>query len=367
MDIFFESSIYALQKKGGISRIYNEVIPRICNDRNHQITIITTQKNIQPLPSHKYLRKIDFSKLNRFNRRGSDWKTIYEDFFCWIEPNTYKKIFHSTYYNSFRNWRGPKVLSVYDMIYEKYPEYFNSKDDIEIINRKKKAFAISDLLLCISQTTANDLKTIDLSLEKRINVVYLAPSDIFQKVKTPSILEISGAKKPFLLYVGNRGLYKNFSEFLNVYSLWKQNKNVDLCAVGPKWNDDEQSTISKIKLSNNIQLITDLDDRNLCFLYNQASAFVFPSMWEGFGIPVLEAMACGCPVVASRIPSTIEIAGDLPYYFDIGNTESFLSALDQAVDEGRDSEKVLKGLFYVKKFSWDKTTADILNVYSSLI
>ena len=104
----------------------------------------------------------------------------------------------------------------------------------------------------------------------------------------------------------------------------------------------------------------------LCRLYNQAVAFVYPSLYEGFGIPLLEAMTCGCPIVASRIPSTVEVAGDCPIYFDPAEEDDLVNALDIALSEGRNSERVQAGFEKVKSYSWDKTTAQTLQVYRAV-
>jgi alpha-1,3-rhamnosyl/mannosyltransferase len=101
-------------------------------------------------------------------------------------------------------------------------------------------------------------------------------------------------------------------------------------------------------------------------LYNQAAAFVHPSLYEGFGIPLLEAMACGCPVVASRIPTTREVAGDCPIYFDPMQPDELITALDVALAEGRNSERVRRGLEWVKQYSWDRTARETLQVYRAL-
>jgi alpha-1,3-rhamnosyl/mannosyltransferase len=101
-------------------------------------------------------------------------------------------------------------------------------------------------------------------------------------------------------------------------------------------------------------------------LYNQAVALVYPSLYEGFGIPLLEAMACGCPVIASRIPSTVEVAGEQPIYFEPVHLESLLAAFDLALAEGRNSERVRTGLEHAQDFSWDKTSSQVLEVYHAL-
>jgi glycosyltransferase involved in cell wall biosynthesis len=109
-----------------------------------------------------------------------------------------------------------------------------------------------------------------------------------------------------------------------------------------------------------------LDDLGLNQLYNNASALVFPSLIEGFGLPLLEAMACGCPIAASEIPSTTEVAGDCPVYFDPHDPLSLTNALNRVVSEGRDSFRVGAGLQRSGMYSWDRTARAYLDVYEGL-
>ena len=115
-----------------------------------------------------------------------------------------------------------------------------------------------------------------------------------------------------------------------------------------------------------MHLLTGIADEELAWLYNQAVALVHPSLYEGFGIPLLEAMACGCPVVASRIPSTVEVAGDIPLYFEPAEPESLPAALDAICSEDGDSKRVKLGLEHVKQYSWDRTARETLEVYRAL-
>jgi glycosyltransferase involved in cell wall biosynthesis len=113
-------------------------------------------------------------------------------------------------------------------------------------------------------------------------------------------------------------------------------------------------------LGNQITLFPQVDELHLCRLYNQASAFIYTSQYEGFGIPLLEAMACGCPVIASKIPSSVEVAGDIPIYFTPGNMDELIVALDQAVNEGPTSPRTAEGLALVRQYSWENTARDFL-------
>jgi len=132
------------------------------------------------------------------------------------------------------------------------------------------------------------------------------------------------------------------------------------------WSTDEQQCLAQLQIQHKVQLLADVDDETLRYLYNQAVALVYPSLYEGFGIPLLEAMACGCPIIASRIPSTIEVAEDCPIYFESTELDDLINAFDIALSEGRNSKRVQTGLRKVKSYSWDRTAAQTLKVYRTV-
>jgi glycosyltransferase involved in cell wall biosynthesis len=157
--------------------------------------------------------------------------------------------------------------------------------------------------------------------------------------------------------------YKNFQALLQAYQTWPGRAEVSLVAVGEPWSRAEQQRLQAAGLVGRVRLLSGVDDQTLCRLYNTAAALVFPSLAEGFGLPLLEAMACGCPVVASRIPSSLEAAADCPLYFDPAIPETLPAVLDQALQEGRSPGRVQAGLERVKLFSWDRTARQTLEVY----
>jgi glycosyltransferase involved in cell wall biosynthesis len=163
-----------------------------------------------------------------------------------------------------------------------------------------------------------------------------------------------------------RSFYKNFYGLLDVYNAWDRRNDVSIVVVGQQWSNDEKRYIKNLDLSKRVHLMTEVDDETLCQLYNQALALVFPSIYEGFGLPLLEAMSCGCPVIASSIPSSIEVAGECPIYFDHLQPASLLNAFDKVFSEGRNSGRTKRGLEWVKRFSWDRTALQTLEVYRSM-
>ena len=136
--------------------------------------------------------------------------------------------------------------------------------------------------------------------------------------------------------------------------------------VGDDWSEEENKNLEDLNLVKNIHLLSIVSDDHLVSLYNQALAFVFPSLYEGFGIPLLEAMACGCPIVASRIPTTLEVAGDVPIYFEPKEIESLLSALDTVYQGDNTDQNILAGIEHAKGYSWDKTAHETHSIYQKI-
>jgi glycosyltransferase involved in cell wall biosynthesis len=222
----------------------------------------------------------------------------------------------------------------------------------------------ADAIICISETTKQDVIGFYGVDSDKLYVIPLAPSDVFRKVNAED--NHSETQRPFILFVGRRNNYKNFITLLLAYIRWPERRNVDLVVVGDLWSKAECRILEKAGVESHVQLITNIDDHQLAILYNRATVFIFPSLYEGFGLPLLEAMACGCPVIASRIPSNVEVASDSAIYFEPEDGDALISALEQAITDGRSAWRVQQGLQHVKKYSWDNTAQQTLTVYRKL-
>jgi glycosyltransferase involved in cell wall biosynthesis len=277
------------------------------------------------------------------------------------------KIWHSTYYTMPEKWSGYSVATIHDMVFEMFPQFYSGPSFDLFRQRKRLSAQRAEAVICVSDTTRQDVLRLYELGEDKVHVVPNACSDIFRRLDNTGLPTGIQIKQPFLLYIGNRARYKNFDILAKAYSLWHRRKEVALVLVGGRsFSEGEQQLMGKLAIANQVKLLRDIDDETLCCLYNSALAFVYPSLYEGFGMPLLEAMACGCPIIASRIPSTIEVAGDCPIYFDPAKEDDLLNALDIALSEGRNSERIQVGLERVKFYSWDKTAAQTLEVYLSI-
>lgn len=371
VNVIVDGIIYRLQPHGGISRLFSEILPRMCQaDDTLNITLLMMGQSQQALPHHPHIHIRSAPQIERLLRPHLVWRYPVRMLKEWwlrlsIE-GTRGKIWHSTYYTMPKIWRGATVVTVADMIYELFPGLFNTIGSERLRRQKRRCVLSADAVISISETTRADLQHFYGIDSDKVWVVPLSYSNTFRRL--PSLVEraespVSGR---FLLYVGSRAHYKNFKQLVEAFSLWKHRREVSLVVVGGEWTPDEMKTLTELGIYDRVRLLNKVDDEALCYLYNMAVAFVCPSLYEGFGIPLLEAMACGCPVVASRIPSTIEVAGDCPVYFNLGETDDLMLALDKVLLEGRDSQRCLAGLERVKGFSWERTAEQTLEVYRSL-
>jgi glycosyltransferase involved in cell wall biosynthesis len=371
MTVVVDGIIYQLQSKGGISRLYSEVLPRMCNlDDLLYITLLSEGRLRQALPRHPRIAHRPIPSVDRYLCPGRVWKPIVQRAKrlvrkLWTGRGN-GKIWHSTYYTLPEKWDGTCIVTVPDMIHERFEGLFNDPASERFREEKRRCVLSADAVICISEITRQDVQRFYGINAVRIQVVPLAHSRVFRFLEKIDYSPKLPTARPFLLYIGGRYRYKNFDGLLSAYGGWPGRKEVDLVVVGRHWSADEGQSLVQLEIADRVHLLTNVDDESLCHLYNRAAAFVYPSLYEGFGIPLLEAMACGCPLVASCIPSTIEVARECAIYFEPTEVEDFRAAFDVVLSEGRDSERVRAGFEQVKRYSWDKTAKQMLDVYHAL-
>ena len=375
MKLVVDGLIFQKDPYGGIARIFREVLPLLCSlDQGLSIKLLIDGPIRGELPSHPQIEIQRMPAVRHTLRpRGVARKLIYP--FRRVASRAWNvtrqlwigrgkgAIWHSTFYTVPEIWDGPQVVTIHDMIPERFLSYYN--DPLDEIGRrqKRRCQERAAATICDSETTKRELQQIYNLSSDGLYVIHIAYNPVFQVLPASDTGFDDIPNRPFLLYVGSRSYYKNFLGLLDIYSAWENKSRVQLLAVGPPWSDEEIHTIKEKGLQERVHLLTNVNDQSLCRLYNRAEAFVFPSLAEGFGIPLLEAMACGCPVVASSIPSTLEVAGDCPFYFELSEPATWLSAFDQALTQGHGDPRVQAGLQRVKLFTWENTARKMLDVY----
>lgn len=366
MRLVVDGIIFRTKSRGGVARVFYNVLPRLCElEPKLRITVSDTKQLPIVLPKHTNITWDDFLATTKFQSetfadRLKHKIHYYQKLKMLRSKNN---IWLSTYFTlPPTNWRGTQVVLVHDFIYELFPEHLPGGE--RVVRQKADAIHAADLIICNSQTTYRDLMKIFSTLDKQVFVTHLAADSTF-RAKNKEEFGIS-LDFPFLLYIGKRNGYKNFKTLLDAYADWPGNTEVKLLLVGPNLTEAEINTFQSASVAEKIVVIEHPDDEALCDIYNQALAFVYPSIYEGFGIPLLEAMQCHCPIVASRIPSTLEVAGDVPLYFEATDKISLLDALNKLTDAADLQARAERGFKHARQYSWEKTASEFLKALQTL-
>jgi len=273
------------------------------------------------------------------------------------------------------------VYSLLDLTHLRYPEYFSPFASIYFRTVVRIALRNASKVITISENTKKDITFFFGIPEEKIFVTYLAPLDNFEfsitnTTNTSEILKKFGITKKFILYNGNKKPHKNIIRLIEAFNKFhKLNKNYILVITGQEKKGSRETDFCEIKKKVNNLGLNDyvlytgyVSDEELFLLYRTASVFVFPSLYEGFGLPPLEAMACGCPVVVSNVASLPEVCGDAAYYVNPYDINDIARGIQTVVnDEKLQKELIEKGLNRVKLFSWEKSARKILKIFEEVL
>jgi glycosyltransferase involved in cell wall biosynthesis len=356
--VAIDSQIFASQKHGGISRYFSRIAPLLSQYG-------CEAKIIAPLYINAYLRHLPPELVWGMavpQIPGAARIALSVDKFLArpLAQGFRARIVHETYYQT--QSHAPKnaaiVLTVYDMIHELFPDLMADQNSID---RKASAIRRADRIICISESTKRDLLKFCPEVEDRASVILLG----FDEQSSSSALPISRPVRPFLLHVGPRSAYKNFSSLLNAYAQSARlQADFDLvCIGGGKWTPSETNTILKHRLNANVHQFDASDEELQCW-YRCADLFIYPSLYEGFGIPPLEAMAANCPVVAVKASSIPEVCGPAAMLAEEGSADALNFAIESVVYSPtlRDQLRAA-GQARLKHFSWDRTSLETATIY----
>lgn len=359
MRIAFDSQIFWMQKYGGISRYFVSLCKYI-NDVGHKAKIFA------PIHTNEYTKSLgkDFYVGKYIAHIPYGTERCIGAVSDYISNTLISKwsadIVHRTYYNMYNCLHVPSVLTVYDLIHEIYPQSFVAKDKTVFL--KKRAIERADHIICISKSTQSDLMNYYDVKEQNTSVVHLGFQLQNSELRNddPRILN-----EPYLLFVGKRDGYKNFRTFVQAVASSKvMNSMKIVCFGGGAFSAREKDFINSVGGIFSRFIHVSGDDGLLTAMYRQARAFVYPSMYEGFGLPPLEAMAQGCPVVCSNTSSIPEVVGNAGEFFLPSDVESMRIAIERVVfEESRRSELKALGYARIKEFSWERCAEQTLQVY----
>jgi glycosyltransferase involved in cell wall biosynthesis len=271
-------------------------------------------------------------------------------------------IYHQTYFNYLPAPRGARrVVTVFDMTYERFPSYFSPSDPTPA--RKRRAVLEADGIICISEATRKDLLELLPVPPERVQVVHLGvrPAVAHERDSAPQATPVH------FLHVGNRRGYKNFSAVLQAFHAAELPSFAKLVCVGGEQPDNaEREHIRRFHLEGRIEFRR-CGDAELRRLYREAAALVYVSRYEGFGLPPLEAMAEGCPVICSDIPVLRETAGDPAAYVDPDDIPALARLMHTASGDAQWRQaRAMAGRHHVRRFTWDECARRTLAFYAAL-
>ncbi len=363
MKILYDYQIFALQAVGGISRYFLEVAARLPLLQKDTETAI-----LAPVYINRALRDTGVAKrgifIPEFKGKHRILPFLNEKMTQSFLYGNRADIVHETYYRDRGyNTSAKRVVTVHDMIHEKYPEHFTGPD-LDVPRKKLRAVLQADHVIVVSKHTYNDLLEITGIDSNKVSVVYHGSSIVPDKKGTRP----KDTSSPYLLYVGLRNSVKNFKRLVEAYSASRQLKKTHrlVCVGGGAFSRvEKQFFLDRGVLESVVKIPA--DDKKLVQLYANASVLVYPSLYEGFGLPLVEAMRCGCPVCCSNVSSMPEVAGDAAAYFDPLHVDSIREVLESVVysDTVRKAMRG-KGFKRQKMFDWDECARKTYEVYANI-
>lgn len=356
MRIYLDNIIYALQAAGGISIYWKELTKRI----------LTTQNQTSFLEHYKSSNNIFRQELNI--AEGQIIRDLplptralrHLDPIIKVDDNS---IFHSSYYRIIKHKHLCNIVTVHDFIHE-----FHRKGLPKIAHSYQKSRAINNAvgIICVSENTKTDLLNFYPSIpEDKVQVIYHGYGDEFMLLplsyNKPKYLQTIEGK--IVVYVGDRAAYKNFH--LAVATLASL-RNYHLLIIGGGRLSGKEQSLLHTKLGKRYSHIQGVTSKNLNEIYNFAHCLIYPSSYEGFGIPMLEAMAAGCPVIATRHSSIPEVSGDAAVLVGEAKVTLFMQAIRQLENHNFRETMIKRGFAQTKKFSWNKCFAETMAFYKKI-
>ncbi|WP_432713740.1 glycosyltransferase family 4 protein [Pedobacter sp.] len=326
LNILYDHQTFSLQRYGGISRYFANLHHETLKQEgiNSSISILYSNNHyIQD--SQRQLNKSLGKLLLHKQKKVYKWNEKYSRYM--IGGNDFD-VLHPTYYNPYflQNLKKPFVLTVHDMIHEKFPDYFDTGDNTPY--HKRLCIEKANHIIAISESTKNDIQLYHKIPESKISVVHHG----FEPLTHEGNPTANSQHQNFLLYIGDRRSYKNFFRLLMAIApLLKKDTSLRLiCAGGGALQCAEMELILRLNILNQVIQVT-VTDHELANLYRNAIAFLYPSIDEGFGLPLLEAFQYNCPVVASDIACFKEVGQDAISYFNPYDEQNMRTVIEDVL------------------------------------
>lgn len=354
MRVAFDEQIFAIQRHGGISRMFAELIRAFVAGRSG----VEVAPLHAPIINRYVLDDPVLARATGARAASTEWSALAR-YFTRVSRRADADVVHNTFYlpHGLVSSRGAaRVVTVHDMIPELLPE---TRRRLDFLTLKRRYVTEADHVICVSEWTRRDLERIYGPLRASISVVHHGVDPRF----APGAAPLEQFPSRYLLFVGNRGSYKDADVLFR--ALQGLPSDIALvCVGGGSLTSQERVRLRSLGIEDRVSQTT-LPDSEMASAYGNALAFVFPSRFEGFGLPILEAMACGAPVVLARATAFPEVGGDAARYFEPGDDRDLIGVLREIVgSEAARAELGLRGLERARAFSWSAAAARTAEAYA---
>jgi glycosyltransferase involved in cell wall biosynthesis len=352
-----DEQIFAIQAFGGISRMHAEIARQFVTQPELGVNVLPLSA---PIINRYVLDDPALSQALRVKQAKNEWVALGR-YFARVKVHPKAEIIHNTFYlpHGLAPTRGAKrVVTVYDMIPEFMPQ---TRRRLDLLTLKERYVRRADHIICISHATKSDLIRMYPDIKAPITVVHLGVDPLF----TPNSAPLPDLPEAYILYVGHRGQYKDanvlFTAFAQIYAEFPELHLV--CIGGGPFNKEENARFAELGIVGRVRQDV-LSDQRMSAAYANSKAFVFPSRYEGFGLPALESMASGAPTILANSTSLPEVGGEGAIYFEVGDPIDLSEKLRLVLSDSQmRSAVVARGIARAAEFTWLRSAQEIANVY----
>jgi glycosyltransferase involved in cell wall biosynthesis len=355
--VAFDEQIFAIQPYGGISRMFAELAMQFIAEPDLGVDLLPLNAPIinRYALEHENLRT-----------RLAVWDAKHEyhslaRYFMRIRPRRRQDIVHNTFYlpHGLASYPGARrIVTVHDMVPELLPK---TRRRLDFLTMKKHYVQQADHIVCVSESTKQHLLEVYPKTRAPITVIHHGVGAHF----TPHAPALANMPEHYILFVGNRGQYKDADVLLRAFArITNEFPEFHLILVGGgTLTTNETGQLQRLGISHKVQQVS-LTDEAMVSAYANAALFVFPSRFEGFGIPILEAMASGAPTLLANSTSLPEVGGDAAHYFEPGNEEDLAESITRILHDNSIQQTMRdKGLARAAQFTWHRAATAHADVY----
>ena len=356
-----DEQIFAVQEFGGISRLFSELAQQFTSDPSLGVDLLPLQA---PVINHHLLDDRALAAALEVTPARSHYNSLWH-YFAHGRRKAEIDLVHSTFYlpRGLADYPGvPMVMTVHDMIPEIVPK---TRRRLDFITMKRRYVSKADHIICDSESTKNDLLRIYGDVATPITVVYLGVDPGFRT----DVPKIGDFPDEYVVFVGNRGSYKDAATLLRALAdVHAEFPELELVFVGGgPLTGEEARSIGALGLGSVVHQVS-LNESQMASAYAHATLCVFPSRYEGFGLPALEAMACGTPLVLADGSSLPEVGGDAAYYFPPGDSTALAVQMRLLLSTPSERARLVDlGIARAQEFTWKRTAEQTARVYAQTI